>query len=92
MHTQWQFGPLIQCADLAGASLVSGLVTLPSAVLVAWWYNASPQRNLQLALGSIATAAIIGGACWYGVGWLREPTSPILTAGLIQGSIDSRLR
>jgi apolipoprotein N-acyltransferase len=88
-HTQWQVGPLIQCADLAGASLVSGIVTLPSAVLVAWWYSASPRRNLALACGSVCTASIITAACLYGNSWLREPASPILTAGLIQGNVDS---
>lgn len=88
-HTQWLVAPLIQCADLAGAALVSGIVTLPSAVLVAWWYSASPRRNLQLAFGSLCTAAIITAACLYGNRWLSEPTSPILTAGLIQGQVDS---
>lgn len=88
-HTQWQVLPLIQCADLAGASLVSGIVTLPSAVLVAWWYSASPRRNIELACGGVCTTAIIVAACWYGSSWLREPMSPILTAGLIQGNVDS---
>jgi apolipoprotein N-acyltransferase len=88
-HTQWHFLSLIQCADLGGATLVSGIVTLPSAVLVAWWYSASPRRNVELAFGSVCTTAIVVAACWYGSRWTSEPTSPILTAGLIQGSVDS---
>jgi apolipoprotein N-acyltransferase len=88
-HTQWLVTPLIQCADLAGAALVSGIVTLPSAVLVAWWYSTSPRRNLALIVGSLGTAAIITAAWLYGNAWLREPTSPILTVGLIQGDVPS---
>jgi len=88
-HTQWQVLPLIQCADLCGAALVSAIVTLPSAVLVAWYYSTSPRRNIGLALGGVCTTAIITGACFYGNRWLSEPTTPILTAGLIQGQVDS---
>ncbi len=88
-HTQWHVLPLIQCADLGGATLVSGIVVLPSAVLVAWWYSASPRRNLGLVLGTVCTTAILVAACWYGSRWVSEPTSPILTVGLIQGSVDS---
>lgn len=94
-HTQWRCTELIQCADLAGAVGVSGVV-MAGAAGVATLVATGQRRHGRSALAATAAAvAVVGAALLYGT-W-RVGTAPPsrgrpLDVLLVQGSIDTELK
>jgi apolipoprotein N-acyltransferase len=92
-HTQWRWTPLIQCADLAGAEGVSGVVMAGAAALAGLTAARRPGRS---ALGAaLATAALVAAVLLYG-DWRLRTAPPArgapLDVLLVQGSIDTELK
>ncbi len=92
-HTQLHWLPLIQVADLAGATLVSCLVmAVPLAAASACWGVSS--RLARVGWGLVAAALLAGqvGYGWWRLGSLpgrpEKEDKPVRVA-LIQGSIDT---
>jgi len=89
-HTQVDWPMVIQIADLGGAYLVGMLIMLVAACLARCMpiSRETPWRlwPLPLAAGAFA-ATLVYGAVRMNV----APGRPLLTAGIIQGSIDTRL-
>ena len=101
-HTQHDFLPMIQMADLGGVFLVSAVVVAANAFLFEWIYANTdlrrwtgqadvPPRNLFLQ--GTAMVLVLGGAYGYGMyrlGQDRVETGP--TVCLLQSDLDQRLR
>ncbi len=93
-HTQWRWTTLIQCADVAGAIGVGGVVMAGAAGLAA--LVAAARRVRRPAWGDVATAAVVVAmALAYGCWRLAErlpATAAPLEVLLVQGSIDTELK
>jgi apolipoprotein N-acyltransferase len=104
-HTQHDFLPIIQVADLAGAYAVTFLVAAVNAVIFEWLYVWPAFRRLfclveptrpwgrgllvQSAVILIAAAAVIGYGFWR---LSQGPFDVGPRVALIQGNIDQRLK
>ena len=105
-HTQHDFLPAIQIADLGGAYAVTFVVAAVNAMAFEWLYRsgrlrrwfsirepAIPLRRWKLALQSLAVIALLIGTLFYGVWRLGQDE---FVAGpriaLIQSNLDQRLR
>ncbi|MFW6125297.1 MAG: apolipoprotein N-acyltransferase [Pirellulales bacterium] len=96
-HTQVDWVTLIQIADLGGAYLVGLLVMLVAACLgrMIPLRSASTAGERWRGWPLLPAAGAVAATLVYGIARLNHepdgPPEPILTAGIIQGSIDTEL-
>jgi apolipoprotein N-acyltransferase len=83
-HTQWRWTTLIQCADVAGAVGVSGLVVLVASAVAS-------RAAVPAAVAAAMVAAVLGYGGWRLAGEPAEQGPP-LDVLLVQGSIDTELK
>ena len=83
-HTQWRWTTLIQCADIAGAVGVSGLVMLGAAAAIS-------RAIRPVAIAAMVTTAAIGYGTWR-LATAPQPASLPMDVLLVQGSIDTELK
>jgi apolipoprotein N-acyltransferase len=83
-HTQWRWTTLIQCADLAGAVGVSGLVMLAAAAIAS-------RAIVPAGIAAIVVAAAMGYGTWR-LATAPQPSGEPLDVLLVQGSIDTELK
>jgi len=91
-HTQAEWITLIQIADVGGAYLVGGLVMLVAACLGRMVPLETQTGRRWTWWPLLPAAGAMGATLIYGTVRLDvQPAEPILTAGIIQGSIDTEL-
>jgi apolipoprotein N-acyltransferase len=105
-HTQHDFLPVIQMADLAGAYAVSFLVAAVNGIIFEWlyacrWFRAClalrepayPVKSISLRSQSIAVLVFLGTAFGYGLWRLGQSDFGIgPRIALIQGNLAQRIR
>ncbi len=94
-HTQWRCTELIQCADLAGAGGVSGVVMAAAAGIAAVTSSRRVASRRALLVEAACAVAVVTAAFLYGtwrVGTAPPSRGEPLDVLLVQGSIDTELK
>jgi apolipoprotein N-acyltransferase len=100
-HTQHDFLPIVQTADLCGAYGVSFLVMVVNVAVwegLRWWWQRRTQQDTQAAKRRFVRAAVFAGTLFvlslvYGVWQLqRETMVPGPRLALVQGNMSQDLR